>query len=227
MWALAKLLFSGALEKALDALSAALKWVLSDWRNGPLVLFAAGFFWGLFITAPGLRADVAAADARTARALAEREATMDAFEQTVANYAAASAQAQAQAEANVARVAAAQAEITRETVDDYQSRLAVVRARADELRRSALRTTSSDPGRAGAAGLPGPADPADRADPAPGDPRLPDARDRVWSCPPGFVCLTIDQAEIATAQAHQLDALIDYTLRQAAVPFTTEAHDDE
>lgn len=223
MWALAKLLFSGALEWLLKALSAAAEWLFADWRNAPLAIFGVAVFWMSFVTVPGLNADVADQTARANRAEIEREATMDAFEQTVANYLAAAAEAQAIADANVARVRAEQAVINQETINVYQSRLGAVRARADELRRAAESAAATNPGGAVQPGMPGSGAASGPAAATPADPRLP-AR----SCAPGFVCLTIDEAEIASAQAVQLDALIDWVLRQGNVRFNLqEVPDDE
>jgi hypothetical protein len=42
-------------------------------------------------------------------------------------------------------------------------------------------------------------------------------------CPRGFVCLTIDQAQRASEDAHRHDRLIDWALGQSAVRFTPEA----
>lgn len=213
MWVAAKLFFSGAFEMALKWGSAALQWLFEDaWRLAAIV-FVASWAWATFITVPQIESE-------RDRARLQTGAVRAAFAGTVANFRAASAAAQRAAEANVERVEAKQAAITQEVTNDYESRLAAARSRADELRRAASRTTA-DPRGADAAGLSGSGAAASPADAAPADPRLPSA------CPADRVCLTLDEALIATEQAIQLDALISWVERQAAVPFQTEAQDDE
>lgn len=212
MWLALKLLASGALDAVLRGLSAAAKWLVSDWRNGPLVMFAFGFAVHVFVIAPGLRAQRDEAQA----ALAAETA---AFDQTIVNIATASAEAERQAQANVARVTAEQEAITDEVTRDLRSDLAAVSARFDRLRaRDAART---DPGRAGAAGLPGAGAAPGRAAGAPGDQDLRAARE-LTACPPGFVCLTIDQAQRASEDAHRHNRLIDWVIPQGAVRFNPE-----
>jgi len=223
MFTAIRLLLSGALERVLSALSAVLKWLLSDWRNGPLVWFFALFLVNAIIIKPAMREEVRGAESQRDTARAERDATKAAFEQTVAGYLAAAEQAERDAEANLARVEADQAAITQETIDDYESRIAAVRANADRLRAGALRAAPINTSGPGAANLPGSGDTATGADAAPGNPELP-AGPNV--CPSDFVCLTIDEALIATEQAIQLDALIDWNLGQAAVPFTPQEVSD-
>ncbi|MAY19220.1 MAG: hypothetical protein CL955_01190 [Erythrobacteraceae bacterium] len=217
MWVAAKLFFSGALEMVLRWASVAIKWLLDDeWRFAAIV-FAAIWAWAHFLTIPQVEAE-------RDRAQMQTGAVRAAFTATVASYRAAAADAQRDAEANVERVEAEQDAITQETINDYETRLAAARARADQLRRAAGRA-ATDPGRADAAGLPGTGAPSGSADQASGDPRLPATSP--GDCPAGRVCLTLDEALIATEQAIQLDALISWTLRQSAVPFQTEAQDDE
>ena len=118
---------------------------------------------------------------------------------TIANYRAAAERARAADQANLTRVAAAQAAITEGTADDYQSRLATARARADRLRRQDT-PAASDPG-------------ARRAAPVPG---LSDAA-RGPAQAPGQSGLSRPDALIATEQAIQLDELIKWVRRQQAV----------
>jgi hypothetical protein len=220
MWVAAKLFFSGVIEKVLEWGSAAIKWLFSDWRNGPLVLCALMWAAHALLITPNLRADIATLTGERDRAQVQTGAVRAAFAGTVANFRAASAAAQRAAEANVERVEAEQAAITQEITNDYENRLAAARSRADELRGAASRTTA-DPRGADAAGLSGSGAAASSADAAPADPRLPSA------CPADRVCLTLDEALTATEQAIQLDALISWVERQAAVPFQTEVQDDE
>lgn len=204
-WLALKMMLSGAFEAVLKAFSTALEWLLDDWRNAPLTFIGLGFAFLVFVKVPSIEDE---RDANLAGWIAERSD----HAATAENYRQAARQAQAEAEANVVRVAAEQAAITEEVIDDYESRLAAVRARAERLRFTFART---DPGGADAPDLSGSGDAAGPAAPAPGDPRFPAAR----TCPDGFVCLTLYEALIATSQAIQLDVLIDWTLAQSQVRF--------
>lgn len=207
MWLGLKLLASGAADWLLRGLSAVGEWLLSDWRNGPLVLFALGFAVHAFVVAPGLRADLAA----SAKLV---EATQLAHLGTISNFIDASDEAQRQAEANAVRVKAEQEKITDATLATYRADLAALRHRfnllrdADRLRAGAPRT---DPRRADPAGLPGTSDAAGRAAAPSGEDRLPAATG-----------LTLEDALVASEQALQLNALIDWVEAQSAVRFTPE-----
>jgi len=126
---------------------------------------------------------------------------------TIVNYRAAADRARAQDQANLARVAAAQASITERTADDYQSRLATARARADRLRRQNT-PAASDPGARGEAPVPGLAAAARGPAQAAGEDGLPHA--------PSSELGTGD-ALTATEQAIQLDELIKWIRRQHGV----------
>lgn len=122
---------------------------------------------------------------------------------TVANYRAAAERARRLDGANATRVRAEQDKINEETEDAYQTRLADARARAGGLRRPA--TAAANPGDRGTAPVPRIPAPAERAAQAAGEDGL-----------------SLDAAEIdwrltATEQAIQLDELIKWTRRQAAV----------
>jgi len=202
-WTAAKLLLSGAFEKVLKALSVAWKWIMSDWRNGPLVLLLAFYVITVLITLPALRNQIN-------RVTAERDAERAAHEGTVVAFIAATQQAQREAEANAARVAAEQEDINDEIIRDHRADLAALRARYERLLQSA-QAAAADPGRTGAAGLPGLPDTSGRADAAPGEDRLPAAGE-----------LSLADALLASEQALQLDALIRWIERQQAVRFTPE-----
>jgi hypothetical protein len=119
---------------------------------------------------------------------------------TVANYRAAADQARREDAANVARAEAEQAAISERTTNDFESRIASARALADRLRKQAA-GAAADPGAGRAAPMPGlPAGAAAVAEAA-GEDRLPQS-DRL----------------IATEQAIQLDELIKWVRRQAAIP---------
>ena len=126
---------------------------------------------------------------------------------TVANYRAAAARARAEDEANLGRVAAAQRAITERTADDYKSRLAAARARADQLRRRNA-PAAADPGARRAAPVPGLAAAPGKPAQTPGEARL--------SLPPSSDLGTGD-ALTATEQAIQLDELIKWVRRQGGI----------
>jgi hypothetical protein len=115
---------------------------------------------------------------------------------TAANYRAAAAQAREADAANAARVERKQARINERTADDFESRIAAARARADELRDQAT-GAAADPRSGGAAAVPGLSASAGGAAEAAGEDRLPQA-DRL----------------IATEQAIQLDELVKWVKRQ-------------
>jgi enoyl-CoA hydratase/carnithine racemase len=200
----AKLLFSGALDAVLRGLSAALKWLVSDWRNAPLVVCAAMWAANALLIVPARDRQIAALDADVAAEQAAHLGTVNAFF-------AASRQAQKDAEANAQRVARQQETITDDIVTAYRFDLADLRSRFDRLRRgSAART---DPGHADAAGLPGLPAAAGGIDAASGENRFP-APGKLTEPP-----LSLPDALLASEQALQLQALIDWVGAQSAVRF--------
>ena len=118
---------------------------------------------------------------------------------TVANYRAAAEQARQADLANAARVEARQAAINERTEHDFEKRLADARAAAGRLR-VGQSNAAADPGTGRTAALPGLSVAAESAAQAARQDRLPDA-----------------DALIATEQAIQLDELIRWVERQAAV----------
>ena len=114
--------------------------------------------------------------------------------QTVANFRKAQEEAEALQKANLARVAKAQEDITDETVTDYRARLADLHARYDRLRAQGNRSASGNDR------LPAVSDTASRVDEAPGENGLP-----------------APDALIASEQALQLDALINWVEAQSKV----------
>ncbi len=214
MWLGLKLLASGAFDGLLRGLSEVLKWIFADVRNALLAAFVPAFLWAAIVVIPDLREDLAASEKLV-------EATQLAHLGTITNFIDASDEAQRQAEANVIRVRLDQEAITHEVTRDLRSDLAAVTARFDRLRRAAART---DPGRADAAGLPGSGNAPGRAAGAAPDQDLRVAGDLTPQplCPAGLVCLTIDEAEEASRDAHNHDRLIDWVFGQSAVRFSPE-----
>jgi hypothetical protein len=128
-----------------------------------------------------------------------------AFARTTAAYREAADTARAEDRANAARVTAEQQSINERTADDFEKRLAAARrAAADRLRGTAA-AGAADPRSGGAAAVPGLSTAAVGAAEAAGDHGLPAAAVRA------------DHALIATEQAIQLDELIAWVKRQAAV----------
>lgn len=127
------------------------------------------------------------------------KAEASAHQKTAGSYQAA-ALARADADArNIARVRAEQKAISERSLHDFQSRLADARAAADRLRRGAVQAPA-DPGGAGSPSVPAAGAAAGRADGAAAQDGFPLA-DRL----------------IATEQAIQLQALIDWIASQARI----------
>jgi len=214
MWLWLKLLASGAFEGLLKGLSAAAKWLLVEWWRAPLILFGLGFAVMAFIRVPALEREIAAITA-------ERDAEAAAHEGTVAAFLDATRQAEAKARANALRVQREQEIITDATVQYLEADLAAVRARFDRLRAASARAAA---GSAPAVDLPGTSDAAGRIDQAAPDHHLrtAGALSPQPACPIGLVCLTIDEAEAASEDAHRFNRLIDWVIGQSAVRFNPE-----
>jgi hypothetical protein len=118
---------------------------------------------------------------------------------TVANYRAAAEQARASDAANAKRAAAQQRAISERTSNDYEARLAAARALAQRLR-GEIAVTAADPGTGGAAPVPGLSAAAGGSHQAAGQDGFP-----------------LAERQLATEQAIQLDELIKWVRRQAAV----------
>lgn len=206
MWIALKLLASGALDWLLRGLSAAAKWLVSDWRNGPLVVCALMWAAHALLIVPARDRAIAATEQLL-------ENTQLAHLGTISNYIDASKQAQRDAEDNAARVKAEQEKITDATVTRYRADLAALRNRFDRLR--ARDAAAGNPRGAHPASLSGSGDAAGRAVAPTGQDGLP---------PAGVIggTLSLDDALIASEQALQLNALIDWVEAQSAVRFTPE-----
>ena len=202
-WTAARLFLSGAFERVLRALSSGAEWLLKEWWRAPLILFALGFAVMAFIRVPALQRQITGLEVSLA-------AEQSAHQGTVSAFLAATLQAQREAEANALRVKREQEIITDEVIRDHRADLAALTARYERLLQSSQRATIPSSS-AGAVGLPGVPDAAGRADAAPGQDRLSAAR-----------VMALDDAFTASAQAIQLDALIDWIERQRAVSFTPE-----
>lgn len=225
--AAARLFFGGVLEWLLKAASAAFKWLLEDpWRGLALVAVAA-LAWAHLITLPSVvsERDFARTDAQGNLEgwIAERNA----HAQSITNWRDAANKALDEAEANTRRVQAEERAINERNVRDYQTRLADLRARYDALDRLRRGREAADirPGSSGAdpTGVSGARAVPARIVAAADDRRLsepaaPEASN--VECPPGRVCLTLEQAWLASVQALQLDQLITTILERQAVQYT-------
>jgi len=150
----------------------------------------------MFAGLQGCRIDRLETQRDKAQKLAKDEKTAHAG--TVANYRAAAAEAARVQAANLVRVRADQERISDEVLASYDARLAYARRRLRDA------GAATDTGRAGAAAMSGTGDAAGGAAEATGD-LLPSV-------------LTTDERLIAAEQAIQLDELISWVERQAAVP---------
>jgi hypothetical protein len=150
---------------------------------------------GLLLWALALRGDLA-------QARAALSAEQFAHQRSALNWQIATATALATDLQNRVAQERRQAEESRRIADDYEARIADARARAAGLAADRVRSeaAAADPGGRGNAPVPGVPDPARLADEAAGEDRLSTA-----------------DALIATEQAIQLDALIDWVEAQAAV----------
>ena len=211
-WAAFKLLASGGLEALLKGLSAALNWLLADWRNLAVTIFGVAALWQGWVTIP-------ARDRTIADTEALLTATQLAHIGTIASFMDASEQAQRDAETNAERVRTEQEAITDAKVSLYRGDLAALDQRFDRLR--ARYAAAADPGGGDPVGVPGlPAAPG-RSDAASPDHNLRAAGELTAQagCPIGLVCMTIDEAKAASQDAHRHNRLIDWVLAQSAVRF--------
>lgn len=203
---------SPVLAPACSALAAIWRWLLADWRNGPLTVLAAIVTIYVFFITPGLRSDKAGLEAAL-------QAEQIAHQQTVANYRAAAAEAELAAQENVARVTAEQQNINEERSRVFEQRIAGARARAAGLER-VYDSVRSGTGQ-------GRAEPADMSGPgiAPSDPAETSGEDRFPPYCPAVSAtgeLSLSDALIATEQAIQLDELITAVIALSQVPTTPD-----
>ncbi|MEO0589096.1 MAG: hypothetical protein AAFZ11_00900 [Pseudomonadota bacterium] len=223
IWAGLRLFLGGAAEWLFKALWEAFKWVFSDAMRAIIAVSWALLAWLYFFALPGLAEQrneaLVEADENLEGWIAERKA----HAASIDNHRAASAAALAEAKANAARVEAQQRAINERNARDYEARLGALRDRYDSLVRLRDGRAPADQragaGGADAAGLPGVAALPGSADEAASDPRLPAAAIE-QTCPADRICLTLEEAWIASVQALQLDALITTIEERQAVPET-------
>ncbi|MFO6448941.1 hypothetical protein ACLBKU_17550, partial [Erythrobacter sp. NE805] len=104
IWAALRLFGAGALDGLLRGLSAVARWIVSDWRNGPLVICAIMWAVHALLIVPARDRTIG----ETEQLLTD---TQLAHLGTISNFIDASARAKADAEANAARVKAEQERI--------------------------------------------------------------------------------------------------------------------
>ncbi|MEM6265914.1 MAG: hypothetical protein AAF494_01795 [Pseudomonadota bacterium] len=223
IFALVRLYASGALKWVLSIFSDAFEWLTKDWRHIAITALAIFSLWHQFYLAPMNASRIAGLEA-------DLEAERLAHTQTVTNYRLATARAERDAKENAARVVREQAAQTKEIVDDFEARLAHARARAAAVEQRMQRNTASgaDPGGAAPADLPVLPGTARGADAPAAQVGLSPEPGQHVACPEDRVCLTIGEALTATETALQLDSLISWIERQAAIRFSpVEATDDD
>lgn len=184
-------------------------WALEDWRHAAIVALGCLCAFQTIHRIPSLKREVSQADDALAAEKRAHRTTITSFEM-------ATAEAERQAQANVERVRAEQTAITREVVDDYETRIADARRRAGELERMYVVAARSGARRAEAAGVSRPRTTTDGTD-------APTGQDRLPSSDPGEPGeLSLGDALLATEQAIQLDALITWVEQQTQVQNAAE-----
>ena len=177
-------------------------WVTSDWRNGPLLMLGILALGHIFVIDPNLRE-------QRDKAIGERNAERTAHQKTKTDYREAQAEAARQEQKRIERVKAEQQEITDAVEADYRRQLAGLHARAERLREE-LRAGAGAAGAGGSGEMPGHSTATGRTAEAAGDRGFSAAFDR-------GAAEQLERDVIATGQAIQLNALIDWLLAQAAI----------
>lgn len=179
------------------------RWVFADWRHVAITVLALVACNHLLRIDPGLRAQRDQAQEQ----LSAKAASLTACETSIENQRTAARQAEAAQAANLSRVQAERTANDERVVDDYQSRIADLRARAERLQRQA---SAGGAGIPGAAGLPAVVAGAAGTAEAAGDRGLPATGN---ACTP----MNLRERLIASEQAVQINALINAVEAQATV----------
>lgn len=185
------------------------RWIMADYHRPVLMtlLFALVMHWLVIDSAVRDARD--AALGKLAKTQAALVAEQDAHAATVRSHQQAAAQAKAAQDANLARVAAEQNAQSERIASAYQNDLADLRARRDQLALRLWQATAPDgSGVPGTVYVPGPGEGSGRIAQASNDQGLPAA-----ACTP----MNLDERFVASAQALQLDALIDWVEAQSAL----------
>lgn len=193
------------LRRAGKRIGAAVSWLLDHPWQLALIVAAAWIAWTQLVTIPGRDATIADQVETIAARTGERDQEKAAHQQSKRNYALAQLAARKLEEQRLARVAAEQETITDDVTQDYRARLAAARDHAERLRHQLASAGAGAGGSTGAIDLPGAGGAAGGAAAPSDDRRLPVAAGE------------LDWRLTATEQAIQLDALINWVERQAAV----------
>lgn len=177
-------------------------WVTSDWRNGPLLMLGILALGHIFVIDPNLRE-------QRDKVIGERNAERTAHQKTKTDYREAQAEAARQEQKRIERVKAEQQEITDAVEADYRRQLAGLHARAERLREQ-LQSGTGVAGAGTSIAMPRLSAAGSGSAEAAGDNGLPAAFDR-------DPAEQLERDVIATEQAIQLNALIDWLLKQNAI----------
>jgi hypothetical protein len=184
-------------------------WVTSDWRHAAIAMLGAICAAQLIWIEPALRDRIADRTAERDTARQERDDERAAHRQTKTDYREAQAEAARQEQKRIERVKAEQQEITDAVEADYRRQLAGLHARAERLREE-LRAGTGAAGAGGSIAVSGLSTATGRTAEAAGDRGFPAAFGR-------SPAEQLERDVIATGQAIQLNALIDWLLAQAAI----------
>lgn len=186
-------------------------WVTSDWRNGPLLMLGILALGHIFVIDPNLRE-------QRDKAIGERNAERTAHQKTKTDYRTAQAEAARLEQNRIERVKAEQQEITDAVEADYRRQLAGLHARAERLREE-LRAGAGAAGAGRGVEMPGLSPSAGGSAEA--------ADDRGFPAPFGrSPAEQLERDIIASEQAIQLNALIDWLLAQSAIDPNAPAGDE-
>jgi hypothetical protein len=184
-------------------------WVTSDWRHAAITMLGAICAVQLIWIEPALRDRIADRTAERDTARQERDDERAAHRQTKTDYREAQDEAARKEQLRLDRVKAEQQEITDAVEADYRRQLAGLHARAERLREE-LRAGAGAAGAGRGVEVPGLPVAGGGSAEATGDHGFPAAFDR-------DPAEQLERDVIATEQAIQLNALIDWLLKQHAI----------
>lgn len=191
-------------------LRALFEWVISDWRHAAITMLGAICAVQLIWIEPALRDRIADRTFERDTARQERNDERAAHRKTKTEYRDAQAEAARLEQKRIERVKAEQQEITDAVEADYRRQLAGLHARAEQLRGQILRTGAGAAGAGRGIEMPGLSTASGRTAEAAGD--------RGFPAPFGrSAAEQLERDVIASEQAIQLNALIDWLLKQNAI----------
>ncbi len=190
-------------------LRALFEWVTSDWRHAAITMLGAICAVQLIWIEPALRDRIADRTFERDTARQERNDERAAHQQTKIDYREAQAEAARLEQKRLDRVRDEQQEITDAVEADYRRQLAGLHARAERLREQ-LQSGTGTAGAGTSIAMPRLPSAGSGSAEAAGDNGLPAAFDR-------DPAEQLERDVIATEQAIQLNALIDWLLKQNAI----------